>query len=1746
MADFDPSTAQPIGFDPSTAAPVREVGFIETALRTAAGAAQQAVRTVDMARAGLTQVLADPVVSAGVRALPGGAVVAGIDKLIRGDKTTEQAQEEIFRSAGERQQGMTEAYAQKPDEEFGLAGKLGGAAVGLPISMVSGLAGPGISRAMDVIERGGTMGEAAKAGLTSAAVGGVMMALPAAAGLKVAQASGAAGAGALRSVLAGGATGAAINVPAGAAGRAIENAALPEGEQYKDLKRDALDPEALATDALMAAGFGAMGGKHAHSQGKAAAAKAKASAPPPFPADKMKDAGDGDYTAPNGATVTKEQWENSSTRVREGWMKEKPPEEKIPVGEVKELTAEEAAAKTLDTSALDKAIERGGPVAEVAKKVKAKKVKEAEAAAAEAKKRTDAADLRREAAGAEDADLKAELLKEADKLDPPGKIPVGEVKEGQPEIAVKDEKVPVGKVIEGQPDIPVAGEKIPVGEVTAEYPAGGTPVVREAPPEAVPVGEARELYADPNREGGLIPKGEATEVEMLPVGEVKEGQPDIPVKAEKIPVGEAAEMIPTGEATELKKIPVGKTKELSDGTREVPKQEGVRQERVQGDEVGPPETPGTGDRVQRAAEGGRQAEGTPKEVGNKSLDLGLPKIDETFMREQERVAPRGAEARAALPDERGRRHVRDALERGAADGTLNKDGVALATWALDKNPNLAAGLKLRTSGEPPVPGARGSYDDAHRVVELFKGNDEPHTAAHEILHHSERMMPQKVQDGVRREWRRHIQSLIGKTKDPVTKAALADIPRAMRGDVQARDRVRAAVRANKLDYKLYDPSEFWAVNAARILNERHGSRNAWHTQARQWLREMVEHVKGTIGMRSDAPVLRALDEVLNPKKTTGVERTPAQIKGGEGSLSLATGPAKRALPEETRGDVVERKLFDRFNRVAKLQTEQAPKGESADIYKADVLYPGRTQHRGDKLEKDFINPLGAALEKAKKAGITVRDADDYLMARHASERNALIASRNPKMQDGGSGFTNKQAQDIIDSFTPEQRKHLDDVSKIVRDLNRTKLDGMVDDGLISAATRDFLDKQFKHYVPLKTLDAEDEVLGTGRGYAMRANDIVTALGRSSKAGSPIAASVMDASRALIRGEKARVERTIWEYADKDAKDFIRPYDPDHPPAEVMDRKIGPDGKVKETVSSQKVQDLTIPLVVNGENVRVFVPDQLLRDQLLKVTQVDPGALKYIGKATGTIGRLLTEFNPAFTIPNAVKDAITVAVRAGSHDGVSTARVMANIPRAWKTIVEHKAGANTPGAKMYEEFLTSGGKTGAYGIQSVADTMSKLEKAGAALGYDEHSAGYARRLGRVLAKIPRAVSGMNEVLEYASRFALYKEMREQGATPAKAASTAKEVTVNFNRSGEWGRTLNSVLVFTNAALQGLRNTGVYLKSPHVRKGVMGLVAMGAAAQAWNEQMGGENEETAEPNINSQNDAVADKNLVMLMPNSRKGLKIPLPPEYAFAFTIGRRMYRAASQGDIAKEAGGIVGAVLDAVLPVRLPDADSGALAVGKALAPTVVSPVSDVWLNQSFFGTPIVPEQRNKHAPQPYFTMSRATTSDLAKSVSEIANSVTGGDRVTPGWSQKALGPLISPEGIDHITRGYTGGVGAIAMQTKNVVRDAAEGKPVDTNKLPIANRFVFDEPQSYTSRRYKELADDYEYAQRYAKLGESEKISPKIQATLEQYMVAEKTLTALFKELRDAGASGEDREPIQQRIKAAQSDLIKAYNQAK
>ena len=461
--------------------------------------------------------------------------------------------------------------------------------------------------------------------------------------------------------------------------------------------------------------------------------------------------------------------------------------------------------------------------------------------------------------------------------------------------------------VPGRPDLPdtlVAGGPAEVAATDTANAAMGTPGAIEARRQQ---GMARVEQAAAAERAEPVPVGEATEIrpqevkpapempdEKIPVGEATEIKPEVVKPAPEIP--EHPEVAKVKEAILKKRDAEAKKRAAADELRKAAEVEPdpevkaaliKRAEAVTPKEkadVSTDKSVGTGDLRKEAGQESPPKDSdakAPKAAGEESLDLGLPNLDEAFLDTQLRAKAKTEPP----PTPRGRRQSRRAIEQGIADGTLDAEGGTLALWAMDQNPNLARGLRVEVDA-PANAQAKGSSHPAPQIVKLFKGQTNPQTAIHEILHHAERLMPEPVQQGIRRSWERAVKKIMSEAT-PERRQAMEAMDKASGGDADALQTVKKAFAdgvLTKEDYQFVNPTEYWAVNGARILHERFTGRGSWRAQARQWMNEMVERVKSFAGMPSESAILKALDEVLNPKSVTGQQKSATMIKSFVGPI----------------------------------------------------------------------------------------------------------------------------------------------------------------------------------------------------------------------------------------------------------------------------------------------------------------------------------------------------------------------------------------------------------------------------------------------------------------------------------------------------------------------------------------------------------------------------------------------------------------------------------------------------------------------------------------------------------------------------------------------------------------------------------------------------------------------------------------------------------------------------------------------
>lgn len=199
-----------------------------------------------------------------------------------------------------------------------------------------------------------------------------------------------------------------------------------------------------------------------------------------------------------------------------------------------------------------------------------------------------------------------------------------------------------------------------------------------------------------------------------------------------------------------------------------------------------------------------------------------------------------------------------------------KRAADFAEWLLDQNPNLATDLAVSLENWDSRTGA-GVYDSLGMFVRLGTNTLNANTFTHEILHHSERMLPPDIQDALRSEYLGRLFNKRKQAERTGNKAAMEYIDKVYEFLANPTKTTKAAIIQHLVDniealpaneyYKYSNQSEYWAEEATRILSERHAA-DSWQAKAKVWLSEFFSKLKDFLNLPSDAAVYKGLDSVL--------------------------------------------------------------------------------------------------------------------------------------------------------------------------------------------------------------------------------------------------------------------------------------------------------------------------------------------------------------------------------------------------------------------------------------------------------------------------------------------------------------------------------------------------------------------------------------------------------------------------------------------------------------------------------------------------------------------------------------------------------------------------------------------------------------------------------------------------------------------------------------------------------------------
>ena len=810
-----------------------------------------------------------------------------------------------------------------------------------------------------------------------------------------------------------------------------------------------------------------------------------------------------------------------------------------------------------------------------------------------------------------------------------------------------------------------------------------------------------------------------------------------------------------------------------------------------------------------------------------------------------------------------------------------------------------------------------------------------------------------------------------------------------------------------------------------------------------------------------------------------------------------------SIPDDSKFERFIYKIQDKFidtKRVVQaIRTQISEITDKWDAYLKEELYHGRTAKR----TKDFLqNELLPIVQKMRNSNISVIEFDTYLHARHAEERNEQIAKINPEflkdgstnpnaMPDGGSGMFTADAKKYLDNLDPKKAKVLEELANKVDTLVKDTQNILVKSGLESQDTIDTWNKTYERYVPLmrKDLDFAQEFTGLGQGFQVKGGASKRAFGSFKEVADIFANIANQRERAIVRSEKARVGTALYGLAIMNPNpDFWLPVNPDaiKDPEKLLAEleKMGIDPRESKNliqepqVASIDPQTGTVvykvnPILRNSPNVfsvRIggqqryifFNPSNERSMRMVQaVKNLDAEelgwALGNAAKVTRWIASVNTQYNPVFGAYNFIRDTLgaqfnlSTTPLAGKQVQVS-AGVFPALRGIYADLRSQRAGkgeAKGEWAKLWEEYQQEGGATGYRDQFSknrseqnlIEQEMSNLDKGNVKKG---------------VAAVFNWLSDYNDAMENAVRLSAYKvgitpkSEGGGGLSKERAASLAKNLTVNFNRKGERAQQLGSLYAFFNASVQGSARLAETLKGPAGKKIIGGGLLLGSVQALSLAMMGFKDDEPSE--------FVKERNLIIPFPDGNY-IAIPMPLGLHIIPNIGRITTEMAMNGgkDAGKKVLNLTGVLMDAFNPIG----NSG-LSM-QSLSPTMLDPVAAIIENKDTFGRPIAREDRATN-PTPGYTRTRETASYLAKELSYFLNLASGGTKYQKG----IVSP--TPDQIDFLAGQATGGVGREISKVEQAVTAAVTGEELPSYKVPLVGKFYGDvKSQAAQANRFYE-----------------------------------------------------------------------------
>ena len=839
------------------------------------------------------------------------------------------------------------------------------------------------------------------------------------------------------------------------------------------------------------------------------------------------------------------------------------------------------------------------------------------------------------------------------------------------------------------------------------------------------------------------------------------------------------------------------------------------------------------------------------------------------------------------------------------------------------------------------------------------------------------------------------------------------------------------------------------------------------------------------------------------------------------------------------------KYQDRFSDVLLLQQDvevfrKSKVPESMDFEMAMDVYYGRVRNDLEQLEavvKDIQSDL-------RKFDISNKDLSDYLYAKHAVERNADILSKDPSMKDG-SGMTDAEAIALINKLeTSEMMQIADRVYKLVENTRDT----MVQGGLESASVVDEWRQRYKYYVPLNGLavdelsDVTNDYPTGGSGMAVYGPSVKKARGRRSKTEHNLLSNIVMQNAAVKqRARKDKAMLTLYNLVKENPNPKVWSVVGPNNPMKVRGRAL--------SAAELKASPNAVPIRINGKQHFIYFKDQsyamaLNGMTIEKLNKINASMAKYIGFLRNSY----TVWNPAFFISNFARDFEMAIANSAAEiereggilegyglDAKTFAKALSKTTFSTMKALVKESALGFAGAKLdpemqryMDEWKAAGGQTGFSYSETLNEVVAKLNGLTTKTPRQEAMQKAGDFLSKYYAnpvQFFKYVEGLNEAFENSVRLASYIEARKAGMTASRAAQLSKNITVNFNKSGEYTPGINSWFLFFNASVQGstrlarsLRKNEMYVEKNqggttnkwHNRlsttaKISAGMVLFSSMQTLFNMAVADEGEDGI-----SYYDKIPDyrkeRNWI-IMAGPRDPIYIPMPYGLNIFHNLGMILTEVGSgHREIADGAAFLASALHSSFSPIGFGQYDTVGETVTMALTPTALKPGTETFLfNKTYFGGEVYREQLPFGTEVPEYQLAYRSPEYLIE-FAKYLNQISGGTTEVSGKVN------VNPDPYYYLAQSLTGGAGKfvgdiaelsrgmVAMTRKNIDRamtdddfiksllnvEQDEVIKIRRSDVPLLKLMYGEASRFYDTDLYRKNIQELEQAEKEMKEGES------------------------------------------------------------